>query len=252
MNFFGMKMWYIIKRILYKDGKHKYFIVAKCKKKYKSVEKVLWRPPAICDCVRLSEIIRWHERIEYELKKLNNKWMTEKRFIKTMRRLIRENYKREKKRRESYRRLKEFVERKFERVTTSRAKKTKEYPIVIIRDPDHMPRFIFDKALREIRARDPDRPAVYLFKRSLAITYYKYNDRVSIFISYNENENKFEKMIEIARMLKKEIIETTLKAVEREKEFEEPETHLYEMLEKAENILRQLLAMNEMFSDEKM
>jgi len=243
-------MWYIIKRILYIDGKHKYFIVAKCKKKYKSVEKVLWRPPAICDCVRLSEIIRWHERIEYELKNLNNKWMTEKKFIKTMRRLIRENYKREKKRRESYKRLKEFVERKFERVITPRAKK--EYPIVITRDPSYKPSFIFDKALRVIIVRDYDRPAVYLFKRSLAITYYKYNNRVSVFISYNENENKFEKMIEIARMLKKEIIETILKAVEQQKEFEEPDTYLYEMLEKAENILKQLLAMNEMFSDEKM
>jgi hypothetical protein len=243
-------MWYIIKRILYINGKHEYFIVAKCKRKYKSVERILWRPPAICDCVRLSEIIRWHERIEHELKELNNKWMTEKRFIKTMRRLIRENYKREKKRRESYRRLKEFVERKFERVITPRAKK--EYPIVIIRDPNHMPRFVFDKALRVIIVRDHDRPAVYLFKRSLAITYYKYNDRVSIFISYNENENKFEKMIEIARMMKKEIIETVLKVVERERKLEEPETHLYKMLEKAENILRQLLAMNEMFSDEKL
>jgi hypothetical protein len=161
-------MWYIIKKILYLDGKHKYFIVAKCKKKYKSVVRVLWRPPAICDCVRLSEIIRWHERIEYELNKLNNKWMTEKRFIKTMRRLIRKNYKKEEKRRESYRRLKEFVERKFERVITPRVKR--EYPILIIRNSDREPRFIFDKALRKIRVRGYDKPIIYLFKRSLAIT----------------------------------------------------------------------------------
>jgi hypothetical protein len=242
-------MWYIIKKILYIDGKHEYFIVAKCKRKYKSVVRILWRPPAICDCVRLSEIIRWHERIEYELKKLNNKWMTEKRFIKTMRRLIRENYKREKKRRESYRRLKEFVERKFERATTPRAKK--EYPIVIIRNSSRKPRFIFDKALREIRVRGNKKTIIYLFKRSLAITNsdHKY---ISIFISYNENENKFEKMIEIAKLLEREFIETVLKVVELERKFEEPETHLYKMLEKAENILRQLLAMNEMFSDEKM
>jgi tRNA(Ser,Leu) C12 N-acetylase TAN1 len=59
-------------------------------------------------------------------------------------------------------------------------------------------------------------------------------------------------MIEIAKLLEREFIETVLKVVERERELEEPETHLYKMLEKAENILRQLLAMNEMFSDEKM